>query len=122
VIRFALLFSVIMVCYDAICAFIAAGAGVAYDSFIVPAVVLFIFMGILAGRKMHGWGGLVPVLVAAIVHTTLGWYVAWLIGPGAIPNWTPEAVAIEITAGLAAALVFGAAGVAVGIRVGRTAR
>lgn len=117
--RLAVPFSIVAVLYDALAALLAKAIGISYDSFVVPAVVLFVFMGVYAGRKSGDWSGFVPVLVAALVHATLGWYVAALVGPGRLPQWTTAEAAYVLVGGAFAPLIFGAAGVAAGIRAAR---
>ena len=121
-IRLAVLFSAIVVAYDALAAAIAKGLVISYGSFVVPEAVLFVFMGIYAGRKMGGWNGFAPVLIAAIANGTLGWYVAALIGPGAMPPGQISTAAFQLASYILVPAVFGAAGVATGIRVNRTQR
>jgi hypothetical protein len=85
ILRLAVVFSAIMAMYDVSTALIAKSVSVSYDSFLVPSWVLFFFMGILAGRTLRSWSGILPVAVAATVAATIGWYFAALIGPGYVP-------------------------------------
>jgi len=113
----ALLFSIVIVAYDAVSAAIALAVGVSYNSFLVPALVLFFFMGVLAGRKARSWAGILPVAVAAVVDATAGWYLAALIGPGYVPGWTMrELITLAIESAALSAAV-GAVGIWVGVGV-----
>jgi len=122
VIRIALLFSVVLVAYDALAALIARAVGVSYNSFALLALVLLFFMGVFAGRKARSWGGLVPVAIAAAVEATAGWYVASSIGPGYVPGWRMRGlVEMAIESALLSTCV-GAAGVWIGLGVARARR
>ena len=121
-IRIALLFSIVLVAYDALAALIAKLVGVSYNSFVLLALVLIFFMGVLAGRKARSWAGIVAVAIAAIVEATAGWYAASLIGPGYVPGWTMGGlIEMAIESALLSACV-GAAGVWVGLGVAQARR
>jgi hypothetical protein len=121
-IRIALLFSIVLVAYDALAAIIAKLVGVSYTSFVLLALVLIFFMGVLAGRKARSWAGIVPVAIAATVEATAGWYAASLIGPGYVPGWTMGGlIEMAIESALLSACV-GAAGVWVGLGVAQARR
>jgi hypothetical protein len=115
--RTALIFSIVVVAYDALSASIAAWLGITYDSFLVLLLVLFFFMGIYAGRKRGSWGGISPIVIAAVVDATAGWYVAAAIGPGYVPGWTMRMLIVMGVESAVLAAAAGAAGVAVGVRV-----
>jgi hypothetical protein len=120
--RLALLFSVVMVLFDVAAASFAKATSVDYGQFVLLSSVLYVFAGILAGRFMRGWLALVPIIIAALVEAFLGGYLAALIGPGGRGPGVSDASFY----GLAALcvllnIVLGSAGIAVGIRVKRTA-
>lgn len=118
----ALFFSVVIVAYDAFSAAIAKVVGISYNSFLVLALVLFFFMGILAGRKAASWAGMIPVVIAAAVDATIGSHIAAVIGPGYVPGWT---IRILVTLAIESALLataVGAAGVWIGLGVAGTRR
>lgn len=110
----ALFFTLILILYDALTAAIAKAIGISYDSFLVLAWVLFFFMGVIAGRK-YGWFGTIPLVVAASLEATAGWYVAAAIGPGYVPGWTMRTL---VTLALERALLSSAIGTA-GVFIGR---
>jgi hypothetical protein len=115
--RSALIFSVILIAYDALAALSAKWIAVSYDSFVILALVLLFFMGVYAGRRKRSWGAIVPIVIAASIESTAGWYVAAAIGPGYVPGWTMReltALAIERAVLFAA---IGAAGVWTGLGV-----
>src|SRR5581483_7666566 len=117
--RLGLLFAAILILCDAVAALIALAVGISYDTFVVPALVVLFFMGIYAGRVGRSWSGMIAVAIAVAFETTLGWYVAALIGPGYVPGWTPSALIVMGVEAAALALLIGAIGVAVGLRVAR---
>ncbi len=120
--RLALLFAIALVVYDVLAALLARALTIAYDSFVILALVLLFFMGLIAGRKARSWDGIVPVAIAAAAEATAGWYLAALIGPGYVPGWTARSL---IVMGLERALLstaIGAVGVWVGISVARSRR
>ena len=115
--RSALWFSAILLAYDALSALVAKALTISYNSFLVPALTMLFFMGVYAGRKAGSWAGVVPVIVAAVVDATAGWYLAALIGPGYVPGWTArELLAMGIESAVLSTAV-GCAGVWVGLRV-----
>lgn len=115
--RLGLFFAAIIVAYDALSAAIAKVVGISYNSFLVLALVLFFFMGVVAGRKAASWAGIIAVAIAAAADATIGWYIAAWIGPGYVPGWT---TGVLVTLGIESALLataIGAAGVWIGLGV-----
>lgn len=115
--RLGLFFAAIIVAYDALSAAIAKVVGISYNSFLVLALVLFFFMGVVAGRKAASWAGIIAVAIAAAADATIGWYIAAWIGPGYVPGWTTR---VLVTLGIESALLataIGAAGVWIGLGV-----
>lgn len=121
-IRTALLFSAVLVAYDAVAALIARAVGVSYNSFGLLVFVLLFFMGVFAGRKAASWAGLIPVAIAAVVEATAGWYVAALIGPGYVPGWTTRVLVQMAAESVLTSLLAGAVGVWIGLGVARARR
>jgi len=117
VLPLAILFSIAIVAYDALSAGIALAVGISYNSFLVLALVLFFFMGVLAGRKARSWAGILPVIVGAIADATVGWYVAALIGPGYVPGWTMRDLITLAAESVALSTAIGALGVWIGLGV-----
>ncbi len=116
----ALLFSVIIVTYDALTAAIAKVVGVSYNSFLVLALVLFFFMGILAGRKAGSWAAIIPVAIAAAADATVGWYIAAWIGPGYVPGWTMRTLVTLAVQSAVVATAIACVGVWIGLGVARS--
>jgi|GEM_PF-5874601 len=115
--RTALIFSAILIAYDAVAAALAKWIVISYDSFVILPVVAIFFMGIYAGRKKRSWGGLAPIVIAALVEVTVGWYVAALIGPGYVPGWTMRQLVVLAVESALLFVAVGAAGVWIGLGV-----
>jgi hypothetical protein len=115
--RLALLFSVVIIAYDALTAGIAKVVGISYNSFLVLGLVLFFFMGLFAGRKAGSWAGILPAAIAAIADATMGWYSAALIGPGYVPGWSMRVLVTLAIESAVVATIIGGIGVAIGLRV-----
>jgi len=115
-VKMALIFSIVLVLYDAVAALIARSLTISYDSFLVLSLVLIFFMGVYAGRKRRG-RGIVAIAIAAAIEATAGWYCAALIGPGYVPGWTVRTlIVMAVEAWLLSAGV-GFVGVGIGLRV-----
>lgn len=117
-IRLAVLFSAAILAYDAVAAAIAKALTVSFDSFLIPGLVLFVLMGVVAGRKARSWAALAPVAVAAAADSTLGWYIAGLLVPSNFPNWSAFGYVLGALDAFALSAFLGAVGIAVGLRVG----
>jgi hypothetical protein len=120
--RLALLFSIVMVLFDVVAASIAKAASIDYGQFTILAAVIYVGMGILAGRWMRNWFALIPIVIAALVEVFAGGYLAALIGPGARGPGVSDASFYGVAAfGVLLNIVLGAIGIAVGVHVRRTA-
>ena len=106
-----------MLTYDVVTAAIAKSVSVSYDSFLVPAWVLFFFMGVVAGRTLRSWNGILAVGIAAVVAATAGWYLAALIGPGYVPGWTLQTLALMAAESMLLSTALGGVGVWIGLAV-----
>jgi hypothetical protein len=115
--RTALLFSAILVAFDALAAALAKWIVISYDSFVILPVVAIFFMGIYTGRKKRSWGGLTPIVIASLVEVTVGWYVAALIGPGYVPGWTMRQLVVLAFESAVLFIAVGTAGVWIGLGV-----
>ncbi|MBV8530206.1 MAG: hypothetical protein JO104_02730 [Candidatus Eremiobacteraeota bacterium] len=110
-------FSAVLIAYDAAAATIAKVLTISYNSFLVLSLVIVFFMGVFAGRVAGSWLGILPVVVAAIVDATIGWYVAALIGPGYIPGWTMRQLLTLAVESVLLSTAIGCVGVWVGMAV-----
>jgi hypothetical protein len=83
-------------------------------------LVIYVGFGIYAGQRLRWWRALAAILLAAVIDSTLGWYVAALIGPARLlgVNSTTEIVGTALLATLLD-VVFGGIGVGIGARVRR---
>ncbi|HTU82866.1 MAG TPA: hypothetical protein VMF61_12090 [Candidatus Acidoferrales bacterium] len=115
--RRGLIFAVIAVAFDAVCAAIAAAAQFTYSQFYILAIVLFVAIGIYAGRVMVLPRALIAIAIAAVAEATLGWYVAALIGPARPPSDISRTVLIAYGCfGVLVDFAAGAAGAVLGRR------
>ncbi len=76
----------IVLAFDAVASSIAKGLGFAYSSFMLPEFAMYVIIGyVLQRRAGFGAPTMVPVLVAACVESTLGWWLSIEIGVGRRP-------------------------------------
>lgn len=84
--------------FDTAASFASKGLGFPYGYASIGSVLIYAMVGYFAFRQ----GGLVRAVGAAIlvelVDATLGWFISWQIGPGALPTdqVTPLIIAITI--------------------------
>ncbi len=113
---------VAVLAFDTIAALISKGGGLEYRWFGILEILLYVAIGFFGARATGTWrGGLGVVVIAAIAETTLGWYIAALVGTGALPANT--ALPIIVSAALFAILwngVCGLVGALIGARFART--
>jgi hypothetical protein len=120
--RLALLFSLVMVLFDVAAASFAKATSVDYGQFVLLSSVLYVSMGLLAGRFMQTWLALVPIVIAALAEAFGGGYLAALIGPGGRGPGVSDASFYGVAAfGVLLNIVLGSAGIAVGVHVKRPA-
>jgi hypothetical protein len=72
--------------FDTAASFAAKGLGFPYAYASIGSVLIYSMVGYFSFR----WSGLVRAIGAAIlvelVDATLGWFISWQIGPGALPT------------------------------------
>jgi hypothetical protein len=111
-----------VVAFDAIAALLSREAGFDYDYAGLGSLLLYAATGYLAARgrttrRLEAAAG--AGFVVGAVDATLGWAIAWAIGPGRIEELTPALW--FITAAMTGALALGVA-VLGGVIAGRRAR
>lgn len=119
-IRFAVMFSAIMLAFDVAGAFVAHVLGIDFGNFVFVAALAYVFFGFYAGRILRSWRALVSIVIAAVVDATLGTYFSTNIDPGIGASAVPEITAFGTAVYLAIALTLGAVGVATGVRASRS--
>lgn len=77
----------IVLAFDAAASAISKAAAIPYIDFMIPQVAMYLIMGAVLGR-VAGMGAptVTPVVIAAIVEATLGWWISIAIGVGRHPT------------------------------------
>jgi hypothetical protein len=77
----------IVLAFDAGASAISKAAAIAYFDFIIPQVAMYLLMGIVL-QRVAGMGAptITPIVIAAIVEATLGWWISIAIGVGRRPT------------------------------------
>jgi hypothetical protein len=77
----------IVLLFDAVASAISKASGVAYFDFVIPQLAMYVVMGCVLQRSA-GMGAptIIPVLIAAVVEATLGWWISIAIGVGRPPT------------------------------------
>ena len=116
--RLASIFAAIAIAFEIIGALIARLFAFNYDQLAILGVVIFVAMGLYAGRMLPVGRAIVAVAIAAALDASLGWWLAAAIGPARPPDSLSE---FQIVAwAIVIALVdvaFAGAGIAVGHRM-----
>jgi hypothetical protein len=109
-----LIFSVLVIVLDTVAAVVSLRTGLRYEAFGIGAFAVYGWCGYLLG------GSAGPLLAAsgtgivALVDATLGWAIAWRLGPGRPVAPTPRRVvrgiALAVVAAAAIGLAFGLIG------------
>lgn len=78
--------SVLVIIFDTLASLISFHFQVSYGLFIIGSIFIYAYIGFYCAR----YGGLlwsaVGAAIIGAVDSTLGWYVAWAIGPGRTDN------------------------------------
>jgi hypothetical protein len=102
---------------DTIAAFASLGFGFAYAYAAAGSLVIYCALGYVAFRK---WGlarAIGAALIVEVVDATLGWYIAWQIGPGALPPGQATPAILAVT--LVIVFIFAAASAVLGATAAR---
>jgi hypothetical protein len=77
----------IVLAFDAVASSVSKAAAIPYFDFVIPQLVMYVIMGCVLQRSA-GMGAptITPVLIAAIVEATLGWWISIDIGVGRRPT------------------------------------
>lgn len=98
----------IVLAFDAAASSIAKHAGFPYGYFAVPELAMYAIMGfVLERRTRFGMPTMLPVVLAACVEATIGWWISVAMGAGRAPLGDPELTAFSA---VTAALLFTALG------------
>ncbi len=63
-------------------AFISKGTGLEYDWFLIPTLITYAGTGFAAGWRRSIPAAAVAAIIVGFIDVTLGWWIAWIIGPG----------------------------------------
>ena len=110
--RLAAIFSAIILVFDVLWALLAKAVSINWGTSLILSAVLYVAMGVYAGVRLGIWQrATIAIAIAALVDWTLGWFIAWSIGPGFVFN-SPSPV--ELLAGVIFGTLYGTAFGAVG--------
>ncbi len=104
---------VVVLLFDAIGALAALTLGFNYALVAVGSVVIYVAVGAYVGRREPFRRAALAGLAVGAVDATLGWAIAWAIGPGRPPPGDAHGPA-AVAAGAATALLVGSAVAALG--------
>lgn len=107
--------AVAVLVFDGIASFISLRQGVPYGDFSVGSFIIYAIAGFVAA-KVAGWTGAVKTGAAlGLIDATMGWGLAWLIGPGKLPPdatftaWMWPVIALTATVSAVVLALIGAA-------------
>ena len=103
------------------CAFASRATGIAYSSFVVVQIGLYVAIGFVVRRVARSArAALLAVVAAALLEATFGWLVAAALGlPPSAPS-EPRVVVSAWAIALAIFIACGSAGIWLGARLSRT--
>ncbi|QQS42119.1 MAG: hypothetical protein IPM63_04015 [Acidobacteriota bacterium] len=77
--------ALVVLAFDTAAALASARFGFSYSFAIVGSILIYSSIGFLAFRQWGLGRALAATILVQIVDSTLGWYISWKIGPGALP-------------------------------------
>ncbi len=103
--------------FDTVASFASLSLGFPYAYASVGSIAIYATVGYVAFRQWSLARAVGAALLVEVVDATLGWYISWKIGPGALPieQATPAIIAVSIVF----VLVFAAACAIVGAAAAR---
>ncbi len=77
----------IVLTFDAVASAISKSTGIPYFDFVIPQFAMYLIIGLVLAR-VAGMGAptITPVIIAALVEATLGWWISIAIGVGRRPT------------------------------------
>jgi hypothetical protein len=106
--------------FDTVASFASLRLGFPYGYASAGSVLIYGAVGYLAFRR-RGFGAAIGAgLLVGLVDASLGWYISWLIGPGALPN--SLATPFNIGASIVLVTLFAALCAGAGAAIARIAR
>ena len=71
--------------FDTTASFASVNFGFSYGYAIVGSVLIYAMVGYFVFRHRGFFSAIAAALLVEVVDATLGWYISWQIGPGALP-------------------------------------
>ena len=71
--------------FDTAASFASTSFGFPYKNAAIGSVLIYITVGYLVFRRSGFFSAIGAALLIEVVDATLGWYISWQIGPGALP-------------------------------------
>ena len=101
--------------FDTVASFASIGFQFTYSYASVGSVLIYSTIGYIAFRRYGLALAIMAAILAGLADATLGWFISWKIGPGALPNEqaTISLIASSITFVIIASVVCALLGAAI---------
>ena len=103
--------------FDTAASFASVSFGFPYGYAAVGSVLIYATVGYLVFRRRGFFSAVGAALLVEVVDATLGWYISWQIGPGALP--AGQATTAVIATSIIFVLIFAAVCAAIGSAIAR---
>ena len=103
--------------FDTAASFASAGLGFRYEYASVGSALIYGIIGYLAFRRCGLNRAISAALLVELVDATLGWFISWQIGPGALPVEQATTPVIGVT--IVTVLIFAAVCALIGAAIAR---
>lgn len=103
--------------FDTVASFASVGFGFPYEYAAVGSILIYATVGYLVFRRLGLFNAVGAALLVEVVDATLGWYISWQIGPGALPAGQATTAVIATTFVLV--LIFAAVCAVIGSAIAR---
>ena len=74
----------VVLVFDTVAAIVSALTGISYMTFTIGSLLIYFGVGFLVGKRFGFRSGAAAGIVAGLADSTLGWAVAWVIGPAQV--------------------------------------
>ena len=103
--------------FDTVASFASVGFGFPYEYAAVGSVLIYGTVGYVVFRRLGLLSAVGAALLVEVVDATLGWYISWQIGPGALPAEQTTTAVIATT--IVFVLIFAAVCAVIGSAIAR---
>jgi hypothetical protein len=103
--------------FDTVASFASVGFGFPYEDAAVGSVLIYATIGYIVFRRQGFFSAVGAALLVEVVDATLGWYISWQIGPGALP--VEQATTAVIATTIVFVLIFAAVCAVIGSVIAR---